>query len=297
LVNRRGEPQHSLKRRNQEVDQQPRLPHLHRWLEVLEQDLEETLGRRTGLEGDQAVMEPNQTGTGNGAVDMVEVVIMEGVDTTLAAVEGVDITPAVVEGVDTTPAVVEGVDTTLAAVEGVDTTPAAVEGVDTTLAAVEEVDTTPAVVEGVDTTLAAVEGVDITLVAVEGVDTTQEDQQQADHHRPQHGDTTQVVAHQPVDQVEDGATLLPIFQTTLFQLQDDPTTLPPPGDRAYIQLHEQLGAQAFIQRLIFQTIILQRLGQTIIQVGDVLASGGPVLPSHSSFLDLRQRHLLRLLVQ
>jgi len=257
LVNRRGEPQHSLKRRNQEVDQQPRLPHLHRWLEVLEQDLEETLGRRTGLEGDQAVMEPNQTGTGNGAVDMVEVVIMEGVDTTLAAVEGVDITPAVVEGVDTT----------------------------------------PAVVEGVDTTLAAVEGVDITLVAVEGVDTTQEDQQQADHHRPQHGDTTQVVAHQPVDQVEDGATLLPIFQTTLFQLQDDPTTLPPPGDRAYIQLHEQLGAQAFIQRLIFQTIILQRLGQTIIQVGDVLASGGPVLPSHSSFLDLLQRHLLRLLVQ
>jgi len=277
LVNRRGEPQHSLKRRNQEVDQQPRLPHLHRWLEVLEQDLEETLGRRTGLEGDQAVMEPNQTGTGNGAVDMVEVVIMEGVDTTLAAVEGVDITPAVVEGVDTTPVVVEGVDTTLAAVEGVDTT--------------------PAVVEGVDTTLAAVEGVDITLVAVEGVDTTQEDQQQADHHRPQHGDTTQVVAHQPVDQVEVGATLLPIFQTTLFQLQDDPTTLPPPGDRAYIQLHEQLGAQAFIQRLIFQTIILQRLGQTIIQVGDVLASGGPVLPSHSSFLDLRQRHLLRLLVQ
>jgi len=169
--------------------------------------------------------------------------------------------------------------------------------VDTTPAVVEGVDTTPAVVEGVDTTLAAVEGVDITLVAVEGVDTTQEDQQQADHHRPQHGDTTQVVAHQQVALVEDGATLLPIFQTTLFQLQDDPTTLPPPGDRAYIQLHEQLGAQAFIQRLIFQTIILQRLGQTIIQVGDVLASGGPVLPSHSSFLDLRQRHLLRLLVQ
>jgi len=152
-------------------------------------------------------------------------------------------------------------------------------------------------VEGVDTTLAAVEEVDTTLAAVEGVDTTQEEQQRADHHRRQHGDTTQVVAHQPVVQVEDGATLLPIFQTTLFQLQDVPTTLRLPGDRAYIQLHELPGAQAFIQLLIFQTMLLQQPGPTITQVVDGLASGVHVLPSHSSFSDLLQRHLLRLLVQ